>query len=64
MPWHMPFGFQNTEDCGPLLVQRHLGLAASPGIFLLSAQNASVLFLHVSLRKAVLGLSKTGELPA
>ena len=48
MPWHVSFRFQNTEDCGPLLVQRHLGLAASPGLFLLSIRNVSVLFLHVS----------------
>lgn len=32
IPWQVPLTFQNTEDHGPLLVQRHLGLAASPGL--------------------------------
>lgn len=32
IPWQAPLTFQNTEDRGPLLVQRHPGLAASPGL--------------------------------
>lgn len=32
MPWPVPPTFQNTEDHDSLLVQRHPGLAASPGL--------------------------------
>lgn len=65
MPWCVSFRFQNTDDCGPLLVQRGIWGWQPARVFSFFPFGMSLFCFYMSpWRKAVLGLSKTGELPA